>query len=84
MNRREFFTQSATVFSTKLLDQPVLNDLKSTVNALKSQSKQLVLAVTEIRDLIKDNMCNVNQQIKELKSQQRGLIAAVVTLAILG
>ena len=84
MNRREFFTQSATVFSTKLLDQPVLNDLKSTVNALKSQSKQLGLDVTEIRDLIKDKMCNVNQQIKELKSQQRGLIAAVVTLAILG
>ena len=84
MNRREFFTQSATVFSTKLLDQPVLNDLKSTVNALKSQSKQLGLDVTEIRDLIKDKMCNVNQQIKELKSQQRGLIAAIVTLAILG
>ena len=84
MNRREFFTQSATIVSTKLLDQPVLNDLKSTVDALKSQSKQLSLDVTAIRGSITVNICNVNQQIKELKSQQRGLIAAVVTLAILG
>jgi hypothetical protein len=76
--------QGATVISTKLLDQPALNDLKLTVNALKAQSMQLSLDVTDIRVSIKENMINVNQQIKELKSQQRGLIAAIVTLAILG
>ena len=76
--------QGATVISTKLLDQPALNDLKLTVNALKAQSMQLSLDVTDIRGSIKENMINVNQQIKELKSQQRGLIAAIVTLAILG
>jgi len=84
MNRRDFFMQGATVISTKLLDQPALNDLKLTVNALKAQSMQLSLDVTDIRGSIKENMINVNQQIKELKSQQRGLIAAIVTLAILG
>jgi hypothetical protein len=84
MNRRDFFMQGATVISTKLLDQPALNDLKLTVNALKAQSMQLSLDVTDIRVSIKENMINVNQQIKELKSQQRGLIAAIVTLAILG
>ena len=76
--------QGATVISTKLLDQPALNDLKLTINALKAQSMQLSLDVTDIRGSIKENMINVNQQIKELKSQQRGLIAAIVTLAILG
>ena len=84
MNRRDFFMQGATVISTKLLDQPALNDLKLTINALKAQSMQLSLDVTDIRGSIKENMINVNQQIKELKSRQRGLIAAVVTLAILG
>jgi hypothetical protein len=84
MNRRDFFTQGVTVISTKLLDQPVLNDLKSTIDALKSQSKQLGLDVTEIRGSMKDYMIDVNQQIKALRLQQRGIIAAVVTLAILG
>ena len=84
MNRRDFFTQGVTVISTKLLDQPVLSDLTSTVNKLKAQSKQLGLEVTEIRGSMKDYMIDVNQQIKALRVQQRGIIVSVVTLAILG
>ena len=84
MNRRDFLTQGVTVFSAKLLDQPVLIDLKSTIDTLKSQSEQLGLDVTEIRGSIKDYMIDVNQQIKALRVQQRGIIAAVVTLVILG
>lgn len=84
MDRREFFKQGATVISSKLLDQPIVNDLKSTVCGLKSQSKELGLEVAQIRDSIKENMINVNQQLKEIKSRQRGIIAAIVALAILG